>query len=400
MNFSTKIYTHTLQLLQEIWGRPIEITSIETLREGRCFRLTLNTTLSKVPKNVILKIALDEPGYSMDPDSAAPNPAQPLLEEWAGLLFLNECLQNKPFVPQFYGGDRKTGIILIEDFGQGETLAEALQGNDPMAANEFLLKHADALARLHTATLGREKRYMEIRNALGPTGAPRNWKKFGNLLATQGWGNLHLLRKDLVRSFAFIGQSVGKEFWVEYEYLTSAIHDPSPYRTYVHNDTCPDNSLLTSAGFKLIDFERSGYHHCLLDVAYYRLGMPHCYWSGELPTSVINQLEARYRQSLAPMIAEITDDRCFGNAITDACAYWIISSGIWLVDKDFGADFLWGNATWRQRVLFRLKQFSAATQEHDHLHAMGAAARETLRILLTHWNCDPLPTFPSFSTIK
>lgn len=180
--------------------------------------------------------------------------------------------------------------------------------------------------------------------------------------------------------------------------MTAAIHGSSLFRAYVHNDTCPDNCLMTADGVRLIDFERGGYHHCLVDVAYYRLGMPHCCWAGRLPSDVVVNLEQRNRENIASFIPEAADIRRFGSALTDACAYWNISSGIWMLDKNFAADFNWGNSSWRQRVLFRLEQFATATEEFHYLPVMGDAARETLRILGSHWISAPLPLFPSFSS--
>jgi len=394
--FDPALRTVAERLLSEVWGKTVRLGEAETLQVDKCYRLTVTDPPVATPASVIVKKARTEPGVPTDPDATTGNPAQPLLEEWAGLAFLNDVLPKTGLIPQFYGGDRAACIVVLEDLGKGPSLVNALQGTDPAYARQCLTLHAQAVAELHAHTLGQEARYWQIRDALGPRGIPRDWKTYGNLLDTQGWGDLRALQRELQKGFDRIGQQVPAPFWDEYAALVAAIEQPSPFRAYVHNDTCPDNSLLTPGGLRLIDFERSGYHLCLLDVVYCRLSMPHCYWANRLPADVPAMVERAYRKVLSQVLPAAAEERLFGMKLTEACAYWIISNGMWLVHRDFAQDFTWGSATWRQRVLLRLEQFAATTEEFSHLPTMGAAARETVRRLQSHWTCDPMPLFPAF----
>lgn len=110
------------------------------------------------------------------------------------------------------GGDRDAAIVIVEDISHSKSLLEALQGTDAGTALDALTQHADALSELHSSTLGREERYIELRDTVGPAGVPRHWKRYGNLLATQGWGDLGNLRHELAHSFAILGQSWGMIF--------------------------------------------------------------------------------------------------------------------------------------------------------------------------------------------
>lgn len=386
------------RLLTDVWAGKVRLGEAEMLQSDKSYRLVVTEAPAGTPTSVVVKRACAEPGLPLNPDATAGNPAQPLLEEWAGLAFLNSVLPDKSLVPTFYGGDRAACMIVLEDLGKHPSLVDALQGTDPAYARECLTLHAQAVAELHAHTVGQaaEARYWQIRDALGPRGVPRDWKTYGNLLATQGWGDLRALQPELQKGFARIGQQVPTAFWDEYAMLVAAIENPSPFRAYVHNDTCPDNALLTPGRLRLIDFERGGYHLCLLDVAYCRLSMPHCYWANRLPDDLAPTVERAYRTVLSPFLPQAADNRQFGKAMTEACAYWIISNGMWMVHRDFEQDFTWGSATWRQRVLLRLAQFAATTEEFAHLPAMGRAARETVQRLKRHWTVEPMPIFPAF----
>jgi len=396
LEFDPSIIAVAERLLTDVWSGKVRLGNPQTIREGKCYRFTVSDSPAGAPTSVILKKAEKEISIPIDPDSTHGNPAQPLLEEWAGLVFLNRTLPATGLIPKFYGGDRSTCIVMIEDLGKGIDLADVLNGTDPDYARMCLMRHAQAVAELHAHTHGHEADYWQIRDGLGPRNTPRDWKRYGNLLATQGWGDLNTLQAELQLGFKRIGQHVPTTFWDEYASLVAAMKGDSPFRAYTHNDSCPDNAFITPERLCLIDFERSGYHLCLLDAVYCRLSMPHCFWANRLPDDVIPMVESVYRKRLSQVIPEANDDRRFGNAVTEACAYWMISNGMWMVHRDFDRDFTWGSATWRQRVLLRLEQFAATTEEFTHLTTMGVAARETVRRLRSQWNCDPIEYFPAF----
>ena len=394
--FDPSLVSVVERLLNEAWGGSVHLGEAETLREDKCYRFTVTDSPVGRPSSVIVKKARTEPGIPTDPDALEGNPAQLLLEEWAGLAFLNSVLPDTGLIPRFFGGDRSTCIVVSEDLGQGTSLVDALQGTDPDDARQCLTMHAQAVAQLHAHTLGHEADYWQIRDALGPKNTPRDWKVWGNLRDSQGWGDLRVLQAELREGFDSIGQRVSAAFWDEYASLVAAIENPSPFRAYTHNDSCPDNTFLTPKRLQLIDFERGGYHLCLLDAAYCRLSMPHCYWANRLPEDVAPTVEHAYRKVLSQALPEAGDDRRFAVGMTEACAYWIISNGMWMVQRDFENDFSWGSATWRQRVFLRLEQFAATAEEFSHLPVMGAAARETVQRLKRHWTYDPMPLYPAF----
>ncbi len=148
------------------------------LQSDKCYRIAVTDAPAGSPATVIVKRARAEPGLPIDPDSIQGNPAQPLLEEWAGLAFLNDVLPpDSGLVPQFYGGDRAACVIVFEDLGKGASVLDALNGTDPDYARARLTMHAQAVARLHSHTLNHEAHYWKIRDALGPRGVPRDWKR-------------------------------------------------------------------------------------------------------------------------------------------------------------------------------------------------------------------------------
>jgi thiamine kinase-like enzyme len=375
------------RLLAQKWKGDVRLGGCETLRADKCYRFLITEAPTDMPRSVMVKKARRHAGYVIDPDATEWNPAQRFLEEWAGLAFLNEIAPNQGLCSRLYGGDRSACVIVYEDYGVGQSLLDSLTGDDPDFARECLTLHARTVAELHAATLGHQDRYRQIRDALGPAGIERD---------SQGWGDLRRLKQDLKQGFELIDQTISPAFWDEYELLTSVIDAPAPFYGYIHNDSCPDNSFLEPGRLRLIDFERGGYHLCLLDAAYCRLCMPHCGYANRLPADVAPMVEQVYRRHLSLGLSAIRDDSEFGRKMTEACAYWIVSNGNWLIKRNFEQDFTWGSATWWQRVFLRLELFAATTEEFAHLPAMGEAARETLKRLKTVWTYEPMPFYPAF----
>ncbi len=349
------------RLLAEKWGESIQLTDPETLRENRCFSFRVAAS----DRQVIVKRALDN--------------RDALLAEWASLQFLSEVAPDEG--PAFYGGDPETCLIVYEHLGSGPSLVEPLMGDDPAAAQQALILHAEAVARLHNATAGKEARFDEIRRSLGPLPEKRDG---------QGWGDLATLKPQMVEGFAKLGLEVRASFWDDYDQLTQIIHQPGPYRAFTHNDSCPDNCRIVDGRVRLFDFEVAGYHHRLLDTAYARLGMPHCYLANAVPSDIVAATEAAYRQACR------LDDDQFGKEMVHACFYWLVSNGIWrLADRLDQDDFTWGISTWRQRVFYRLEVLALTCDEFGWMSAVGEAARETVGRLRGRWAVEPMSVYPA-----
>ena len=88
-------------------------------------------------------------GGGYDPDSKE-GPAYGLLNDWAGIAFLDELDDPGPW-PRFYGGDRETGVIVLEDLGAATQIDHILLGEDEVLAEEVLFSYVRTLSDLHRA---------------------------------------------------------------------------------------------------------------------------------------------------------------------------------------------------------------------------------------------------------
>ncbi len=112
------------------------------------FRLRLLEGPPDAPTSVIVKRAAVGDDQPYDPNATAfPAPAWRLFNDWAGLQFLALVAPSDPLAPRLYGGVRYAGLIVLEDLGTGEPLAEVLLGGDAKAAEQGLVDLAALLSQ-------------------------------------------------------------------------------------------------------------------------------------------------------------------------------------------------------------------------------------------------------------
>jgi hypothetical protein len=300
---------------------------------------------TKEPDKFQLRMGLDQQAgphgeVTYDPDSED-GPAYGLLNDWAGIAFLDE-LDSGPW-PHFYGGHRPTGVIVLEDLGAAPQIDHILMGEDAAAAESALTAFVKTLAELHCLTAGHTDRYDEIRQGLGSRVVRdyTGWiKRFGERMEKEGFASAALS--------------------VELEACRSAFAEPGPFKVYTHGDPCPDNCLLIDGRLHLLDFEWGEVRHALIDGVYPWIHFPSCWCVNRLPDNLPEQLMHTYRTALAVGIREAEDDARFGPGLVAACVAGFTNN--------YGGDALkkdsqWGISTVRQRYLLRIRTLAKTAEQ-------------------------------------
>ncbi|MBI1928882.1 phosphotransferase [Candidatus Poribacteria bacterium] len=341
---------------------------------------------ANVPASVVVKQAIAGGDEVYNPDSPE-GPAWRLFNDWAGLQFLSEVAGDASPAPRFYGGDRESGLIVIEDLGTGESLDKLLLGNQPATAEAGLIELATTLGRMHAFTIGKRTEYDRIRNALGPRSA-RNSSTTSE-------------QRHLIGRFSEACDAVGIEprrgFKGEMKVVARFIAQPGPFDAYLHRDPCPDNNLRVGDALKLLDFEFADFGHALTDGVYGRIHFPTCWCVNRLPAYVVRRMEDAYRAELVKGCPEAADDVLFYRSVVEACAHWIIDMFHWVAHGLLEKDGRWGISTRRQRVLLRLDMLAQTAEEFGHLEAIGATAHAMAVKLRKLWNeIEEMPYYPAF----
>ena len=354
-----------------------------------------------VPASFIVKKAReDEFGYEPD-SSEAPNSAHWLFNDWAASEFLNDIPSEIPFSPKLYGGNRKFGLIVLEDLGNGEppNTFDALLGNDPQLAEQTLLEHISLIGQMHAATIGREEEYRRIRQRLGALAKSEKlfqdpWADARNrpILASEIEEAVRLYRTACEN----VGISSQKGVADEIEFVASAVEAyPKQFLAFCKGDQNAAGDYIRQNGKpRLFDYNASGFRHALLE------GMPARFTWGcmmRIPERTKSLMDAAYKSQLMQNYPAIRGE-VFKRAMIEAAARWHIFHVVHRLPDALRGDRQRGLTTLRQQILAWLAAFADLYEEFGGMPALGISARCVLERLRNLWPAEisSLPYYPAF----
>lgn len=292
------------QRLSSRAGRPVALRAIAELRRGRVARFAVDGL--DVP-SVVVKVA--------DPDDPSRDRAA-VHSELAALELVGAVAPGA--VPRVLAAEPDRGLLVLEDLGEGPSLASLLAGDDPAAAEEALVAWATTLGTIHAATAGLADSFRQRRAALSRyddagelhslRGTPldRALVQARGLLADQGLPDLPGRARDDVEAIA------------------AELGDPGDLLVLTTGDPCPDNGRIVDGGARFFDFEAAAYRHALLDGAHLWVPFPNCWCWRTLPAPVAGAVRSAYRARLVVRCPSVSDDTRFDAAVALATGAWLL----------------------------------------------------------------------------
>lgn len=280
--------------------------------------------------------------------------------------------------------DAAHGVLVLEDLGDGPSLATMLLGGDPQVARTALVSHASALGRLHAVTIGRAEEFYEIRRALGPVDPAAVRMTLRSVDMTGPFRELSTFLAD--NDLPPLGRAGTEELAVVQQVLA----DPGGFLALSSGDPCPDNGRITVDGVRFFDFEAAGFRHALVDAAHYLMPFPNCWCWRVLPPDVANAARSAYRESLAVGCAEARQHQRVGDQMATAAAAWLV----WTLYRRLPQAN--DDPVAQSRVATAVSAFLLATSESHALNELRSWAAELHRSLATRWHPPPPDTYPAF----
>ncbi len=333
-------------------------------------RCRLTSALSTAPDTVILKHLPPRSGQSQ----------LGLLNEWAGLQFLSELDLDPTVSPTFYGGDQQEGVLVLEDLGDRDALADVLLGADAARAEEAPTSFARALGRMQAASIPRLDEYRRLRAELGPPG--------GETII-----HASALANEFERAVGSAGLSPHTAE-ADVHGVIRRVSEPGPFLAFVHGDACPSNERLVGQHVVLLDFATAGLRHALLDGVCGRVPFPSCWCARRLPTHVPPLMEQAYRSELVRGCPAAEDDAAFAIQTVTATAYWLVETTTIALSSTPFRDFQWGTSTIGQRLAHRVALFAELTHEAGSYQDLAALLTRLVdRLDLAD---QQMPLYPAF----
>ena len=348
-------------------------------------RCRVSRGTSAAPASVILKQSVLAYGSTFD-GAVDGN----VWDEWAGLRFIGKVAPDVA-IPYCYGGDTTLGLIILEDLGNQTTLKDLLIGVDAEAAKQGLFDYSSMLGKLHARTYQQERTFNEMRSTIGPY--------------EQQHGFYQHQFRQLGQRFQAMTQALQisprQGALRDLEVVRASLQHPGPFSVYCHGDLTPSNIFVDRTTATLIDFEYGCCGHALLDGVNARMLFPSGGPFYDLPRSIIQQMEAVYRTTLATGCPAAHDEHLWQQAMVVACAYWTITLSVWLPFATLlERDQKWGNATMRQRAIVRSERFAEITELTGYGEALGATFHMLAARMRALWPeaTDVLSMYPAFQS--
>ncbi|MER6916009.1 hypothetical protein ABT354_30405 [Streptomyces sp. NPDC000594] len=280
-------------------------------------------------------------------------------------------------------------LIVMRDLGGGPTLADILLGADSAAAQEALLGWSRALGDLAARSVAYEGEF-DARVERYRRGHP-TWMEGTSILGIVG-------RLPELLDRAGVAAPPGLEADIS-EIRSLA---DSPYTGLTPGDTCPDNSMLTTDGMQLLDFEGAGYQPVFLTAAYCRMPFATCWCAFRLPGNIGRRAEAAFRRRLLPAYPGLADDTVWEHGMRRAVAAWsVMTLGAlrYAAEEDYPLHSTRRPAPMsRQLLAYRWGSLLRELTSAGELPAFAELLRGLLADRAGVWRPEPLPALPALAS--
>ncbi|MFI6430652.1 phosphotransferase family protein [Rhodococcus oryzae] len=279
--------------------------------------------------------------------------------------------------PELIAYDLDARLLVLTDLGDATPIAELLQQSDEAAVTNSLMALAQAIGRMHAATVGREEDFTAL---LRRADVPH----FGNSISEQVIASAPkvpaLLRREL-------GIEVSQDI-VDRVAKAARLFDGGRYRAFSPSDLCPDNIIVNDAGVRFLDYEWGGFRDATLDIAYALVSFPGCLCGVELSPERSAAMAEAWRAEVVGMWPQLADDEVLCARMLEAQLIWVWLSTYWYLPDDherIAAAREHHLSLPRSKALITRWNTLASCADHAGAPDVAAHAREVAERLATYW---------------
>lgn len=220
--------------------------------------------------------------------------------------------------PDLLAVDAAHGIVVMADLGTGPTLADLLLADDRSAAWAGALEWVEALAD----TLGRSG------PAIGGFDASLADLSVDEPSAAARVGARRLLDDVL-------GLPADPALDAELDLIATLDRRDPASDVVSPTDTCPDNAVRTTHGWRFLDLEGATVHHAAHDAAYAAMPFSTCWCVFDPPPGFTDALLGRFTATLGTHRPDLVQEPGWTRSVDLASGAWILAMTGWLLH---GAD--------------------------------------------------------------
>ncbi|MBA0044737.1 kinase [Mycobacteroides sp. LB1] len=247
-----------------------------------------------------------------------------VLREVVSYQFANSLTAKHRPGPELVAYDIAERLIVLTDLGAAPTMAELLAERNRAAINHALMAWAQALGRMHVATVGREGDFAALLRRI-------DVKKTDVDPAQQRVGGSEAIAPLLQILRSEYSLDVSKTL-VSRIQQTAVLFEKGGVRAFSPSEVAPDNILVTEHGVRILDYEWGGFRDIVLDIAHALTVYPEFLGAAdrEEVAELDDAMTEAWRSDVASIAPALADDDTLARRILDARLTWV-----WLATHEY-----------------------------------------------------------------
>ncbi|UYP20724.1 kinase [Rhodococcus sp. Z13] len=298
-------------LLTRRTGAPVTLTDpVDLGGSGRSVvvRVRVAANPFSLPRTLVLKQVPPSRGSGhVDFHGSETDEQVAFLREAVSYQFATALAKDHRPGAELLAYDFDARLLVLSDLGDATTLAAVLRGSDPETANNTLMALAQALGRMHAATVGREEDFAALLRRADVA-------RVADAVSQQAIDAVRGVPELLAADF---GLTVPDSVRDRAE-RASKLFTGGRFRAFSPSDLCPDNIVVGDDGVQFLDYEWGGFRDATLDIAYALSSFPLCLCSVPLSAERVRAMAEAWRAEVVGMWPQLAYDEVLEERLLDA----------------------------------------------------------------------------------
>ncbi|MEV0946566.1 kinase [Rhodococcus sp. NPDC049939] len=269
-----------------------------------------------LPRTLVIKQVREESGMPgtrpVDPDDPGGDSSSAFLREAVSYQFATSLATESRPGAELLASDLEARLLVLSDLGDVSPISTLLEHSDSDTVGNTLMAMAQALGRMHAATVGREEDFTAL---LRRTGVAR----CDDTVAEQVERAVPAVPRLLSE---ILGIDVSSDM-TDQVARAAKLFESRRFRAFSPSDLCPDNIIVNGEGVRFLDYEWGGFRDAMLDIAYALVSFPGCLCSIELSEDRTQAMIEAWRAEVVGMWPALADNNVLATRMVEAQLIWV-----------------------------------------------------------------------------
>ena len=284
-------------------------------------RVRVSANPFQLPRTLVVKQVRDNPVESSAADGGGQSA---FLREAASYQFANALATDSRPGPELLAYDLSARLLVLSDLGDASPITALLKHSDAASVTNSLMAMAQALGRMHAATVGREDDFAALLRRVG--------------LPNTADGITAQIPDALVAVPRMLADELGiaetpSAFFDRVE-RSGRLFAHGTSRAFSPSDLCPDNIIVNDEGVRFLDYEWGGFRAATLYIAYALASFPGCLCHFDLSAELAQAMIDAWRSEVVGIWPHLADDTVLASKILDAQLIWVWLTTYWFLPND------------------------------------------------------------------